>query len=258
MTEPRSKIKYPLPAHTRGEMVARSFFIQATNNFERMLSLGFLYALWPALKVAYPDAEARRRAMVRHLSFFNTQPYLANGVLGVVAHVELAERGPELDFALSSIKRAMMGAFGALGDDLFWAGLMPAAALLALPVYVWRPEAALVGLAATLVAYNVFHLWARIRLFNMSLKLGRRVTRYLKLLRLPQLVVLVKIVAAALLGVFATALVWRTVAEAAPRGGLVAAAAGGAAYLLIGRGVRPGACWYIIAAGAAAAGYWLC
>jgi len=245
-----------LPRRTRAAMVLRSLFIQAANNFERMLSLGFLFALWPAIKIAHPSPAARREAAVRHLAFFNTQPYLANCILGVVAHAELTERGPTLAFSEASIKRAMMGAFGALGDDLFWAGLMPAAALLALPIYALWPRYALVGVVAALLAYNLFHLWARVHLFTMGLKLGRRVTRYLKLLRLPRLVVVVKVVGAALLGIFAAALAWRAAANAS-RPGVAVALAGGAAacsFALTSLGVKPGLCWYAIVAAAAAVG----
>lgn len=244
-------------------MVVRSLFIQATNNFERMLSLGFLFALWPAIKAAYGDAAGRRKAIVRHLSFFNTQPYLANSILGVVANVELSERPRDagLDEDIEHIKRAMMGAFGALGDDLFWAGLMPASALVAMIVYALQPDLALAAAVGALIIYNIFHYWARVRLFELSLRLGRRVTRYFRLLHLPQLVVGVKIAAAFLLGVFATAVVWRGAAgiPSPLPGGVMTAAGAAAAFGLMSVGVKPGMTWLVVMGAAVVIGVsWSC
>lgn len=256
MVKERRTNEYLLPWRVRAAMVWRSLFIQATNNFERMLALGFLFALWPALRRAYPEPEARRDAVVRHLAFFNTHPYLANSILGVVAHAELTHDGPSRDEEVRNLKRAMMGALGALGDDLFWAGLMPAAALVALTVFAYRPAWALLGVIAALVLYNIGHLWTRVRLFELSLRYGRRITRVFKLLRLPRVVVAVKLAGAFLLGVFAvTAAAGGGGADA--RSWAMAAAFGGAvvgALLLQRLGVRPGWCWLAVTAAATAGG----
>jgi PTS system mannose-specific IID component len=238
-----------LPRRTRAEMIFRSLFIQATNNFERMLSLGFLFALWPLLKRKYPEPEARKKAVVRHLSFFNTQPYLANCILGVVANVEL-RGGEKADAEVSDIKEAMMGAFGALGDDLFWTGLMPAAALVALVLYGIFPGYAFVGAVVALVLYNSFQFWARVRFFGVGLRLGPRITTYLKMLKLPRVALYAKIAAAFLLGAFTVVMVWRAVEvpSLGVTGGLAVVGAALLSFLLQGIGVRPGVCWYLVTA----------
>jgi PTS system mannose-specific IID component len=244
-----------LPRRTRAEMVLRSFFIQATNNFERMLSLGFLFALWPVIKKVYPEPETRRRAVVRHLSFFNTQPYFANCILGVVANAEL-RRGENLDAEVANVKKAMMGALGALGDDLFWTGLMPAAALSALVFYGVFPGYAIIGAILALILYNVFHFWARIKLFSVGLRLGRRITSYLKMLRLPYFALAVKVAASFLLGLFTVAVIWRAphVGTWGLEGALAVAAAVFASFVIQRLGVRPGVCWYLVTAAAVAIG----
>jgi PTS system mannose-specific IID component len=255
MKSTRHHDEITLSRRTRAEMIGRSLFIQATNNFERMLSLGFLFALWPVMKKLYRTPEERREAVLRHLSFFNTQPYFANCILGVVAHVEL--RGGEgVDREVANIKKAMMGALGALGDDLFWTGLMPAAALVALVFYGALPNYAFVGAISALAVYNVFHLWTRVKLFHVGLRLGRRVTSYLKMLRLPRFAVGVKIAASFLLGAFTVAVIWRVAHTGL--GGYGAAAAVGiavfASVIVQSLGIRPGLCWYIVAAAATVAG----
>ncbi|MGD8718815.1 MAG: PTS system mannose/fructose/sorbose family transporter subunit IID [Candidatus Zixiibacteriota bacterium] len=245
-----------MPRRTRAEMVVRSLFIQATNNFERMMSLGFLFALWPLIRRKYTTPEGRREAALRHLSFFNTQPYLANCILGVVAHAEL-RGGPGLDIEVARVKKAMMGAFGALGDDLYWAGLMPAAALVTLVIAGVLPQYAIAGVIVGLIAYNVFHGWARIRLFEIGYRLGRRITTYLKLLRLPRLAQLVKTFVAFALGVLAVVVVWRAGAGAGWIGGVAAGVAVVVSVIIQSFGVRPGLSWYIIAAGAVTFGFFL-
>lgn len=254
MKHTRHQGEVTLSHRIRAEMIIRSLFIQATNNFERMLSLGFLFALWPVVKKLYVTPEKRREAVIRHLSFFNTQPYFANCILGVVAHVEL-DGGEGVDAEVTGIKKAMMGAFGALGDDLFWTGLMPAAGLLALVFYGALPNYAFAGTIAALVAYNVFHFWARIKLFTVGLRLGRRVTSYLKMLRLPRFAVAVKVAASFLLGAFTVAVVWRAAQTGGGFG--TAAAVGGAvaaSVVVQSLGVRPGLCWYLVAAAAITVG----
>ncbi len=244
-----------MPPRTRAEMVLRSLFIQATNNFERMLSLGFLFALWPVIKRIYREPEARRQAVIRHLSFFNTQPYFANCILGVVANAEL-RGGENLDAEVATVKTAMMGAFGALGDDLFWNGLMPAAALLALVFYGVFPDYAIAGALLALALYNVFHLWTRIKLFNAGLRLGRRITSYLKMLRLPYFALAVKVAASFLLGLFMVVVIWRAsrVGTWGMEGALAAAAAILAAFVIQSLGIRSGICWYLLAAAVTALG----
>ncbi|NIT36587.1 MAG: hypothetical protein GTN49_08805 [candidate division Zixibacteria bacterium] len=255
MTGTRQKGEVLISRRTRAEMVVRSLFIQATNNFERMLSFGFLFALWPVIKMKYPEPEARRRAVIRHLSFFNTQPYFANCILGVVANVELRD-GRNVDANVGNVKRAMMGALGALGDDLFWTGLMPAAALVALFLNATMPRYALAWAIVALVIYNIFQFWARIKLFGVGLRLGPRITTYLKMLRLPQFALAVKVVAAFALGLFTAAVVWRAGqdGEFGLTGGLAAAAAVVLSFGLQSIGIRPGLCWYLVAAVAAALG----
>ncbi len=255
MTGTRQKGEVLISRRTRAEMVVRSLFIQATNNFERMLSFGFLFALWPVIKKKYPEPEARRRAVIRHLSFFNTQPYFANCILGVVANVELRD-GRKSDADVGNIKRAMMGALGAIGDDLFWTGLMPAAALVALILYAALPRYALAWAIVALIIYNIFQFWARIRLFDVGLRLGPRITTYLKMLRLPQFALAVKVVAAFTLGLFAAALVWRAGhgGTFGLTGSLAAAAAVAFSFILQSIGIRSGLCWYLVAAVAAGLG----
>ena len=66
----------------------RTFFLQALWNFERLQNIGFLYILYPVLKKLYPKQEDRKEVLLRHLGFFNTNPYMVNIIVAMVINCE--------------------------------------------------------------------------------------------------------------------------------------------------------------------------
>jgi PTS system mannose-specific IID component len=133
----------------------RSLLVQSSWNFAGMQNLGFYYMTWPALARRPLAPDERGRAAARHLKNFNTHPYFAGLVAATVLQSE--ERGAG-DDAVESLKRSLMCALGAVGDEFFWASLRPFAALIALPAALagapWAP-------LLMLVVYNVPHLLVR-------------------------------------------------------------------------------------------------
>jgi mannose/fructose/N-acetylgalactosamine-specific phosphotransferase system component IID len=198
------------PLRVRVKVVLLSLFIQAVNNFERMQSLGFAFALSPVLKWLYPKRADWARAVARNLGFFNTQPYLANCALGVVARLEVdsAPDGPGIE-EVDRAKLAMMGAFGGLGDSLFWAVLVPLAALCALGCYALLPSYPVVGILVAFVGYNAVQLWVRFYFFERGLRDGYGVTRFLQKIKLPRWVTVLRGAAAVSLGAYAVLVYWR-------------------------------------------------
>src|SRR5262249_21391788 len=75
-----------LPASVKARVLLRSLLLQASWNPKGMQNLGLVYALYPALERLYPDPEKRREAVQRHLSFFNTHPYVAAAIVGGVLY----------------------------------------------------------------------------------------------------------------------------------------------------------------------------
>ena len=141
---------------------ARSFLIQASWSFDRMQSLGFAYALSPVLKRLYPDEGEYRSRLRLHMEYFNTQPYLASFILGAAARMEEDRAsGRAGQTEVTALKNTLMGPLGALGDSLFWAGLKPACALIAVSLLMagipWAP-------LLFLVLYNSGHVWLRAEL----------------------------------------------------------------------------------------------
>jgi PTS system mannose-specific IID component len=137
----------------------RSFLIQASWSFDRMQSLGFAYAILPALNALYPDREEYRLRLRLHMEYFNTQPYLASFVLGAAIRMEEERASGRNSMAdVSALKATLMSPLGALGDSFFWGALKPLAAIVAAAMLMsgfgWAP-------VVFLLLYNSVHLWLR-------------------------------------------------------------------------------------------------
>ncbi|MFL1695956.1 PTS system mannose/fructose/sorbose family transporter subunit IID [Weissella kandleri] len=111
----------------RFSVALRSTILQGSWNYERMQNLGFAYSLIPAIKKLYTTKEDRTAALVRHMEFFNTHPYLASPVLGVtLALEEDRANGAEIDdAAIAGVKVGMMGPLAGVGDPVFWFTVRP-------------------------------------------------------------------------------------------------------------------------------------
>jgi PTS system mannose-specific IID component len=110
----------------------RLLAVQAAWNYERMQGVGIAWASLPLLApLAAKDAGRHREAVARSGEFFNANPSLAGVALGAAAR---AEHDGLPGAQVARLRTALCGPLGALGDQLFWMGLVPglAAATLAL------------------------------------------------------------------------------------------------------------------------------
>lgn len=97
------------------------FFAQATQNFERMMGLAFCYTLVPALKKLYKNDEKEyKRALQRHMQFYNTEPQLGSLIPGIVLAMEESRANGEdvSEELIVSTKNALMGPFAGIGDSI--------------------------------------------------------------------------------------------------------------------------------------------
>lgn len=120
---------------TRGDlrnMFLRSNILLASANFERVQALGFCFIMIPAIKRLYAAGPERTEALKRHLEWFNTQPYCASPILGVVAAMEekKANGAPIDGKGINGIKIGLMGPFAGVGDPIFWGTIRPVLAAL--------------------------------------------------------------------------------------------------------------------------------
>lgn len=164
----------------------RSFLIQSSWNFERMQSLGFFYSINPAIKAIHKTEDNLKEASKRHLEFFNTNPYMAPAIIG--AAIRLEESGAS-DEEIKGLKTALMGAYGAIGDSLFWGSLRPMAAItgviLALSGFLWAP-------IVFLVMYNLPHIFIRGYGMLAGYRMGVGIVSAIMLLNIPDKVQKIK------------------------------------------------------------------
>ena len=148
-----------------------------------MQSLGLAYAVYPAIVELYPERESQNRALQRHLTFFNTHPYVAAAIIGGVLHHEVRiAKGLEPAERVTSFKAALMGPLAALGDGFFWLSLRPAVGAVCaalVPVLGWRAP------LLFLVLYNAVHLSLRAWLYRLGLREGDRLVAELAQKNLP-------------------------------------------------------------------------
>lgn len=140
-------------------VLLRSLLLQASWSFERMQSLGFGYALIPALRKLSRNDEEYGERVKFHAEYFNTQPYLAAFILGaVVRKEERRVAGTDSDESITALKETLAGPLGALGDSFYWGSLKPLAATIAAAMIIagwwWGP-------LLYLILYNSWHLGIR-------------------------------------------------------------------------------------------------
>ena len=108
--------------------VSRTFLrlaaLQASWTYERMQGIGIGFAMEPLLTPLNEHPARAAEARGRSVQYFNAHPFLAGAAVGALARAELdGEPGDRI----LRLRTALSGPLGALGDQLFWAGVVPAA-----------------------------------------------------------------------------------------------------------------------------------
>ncbi|MCI1072180.1 PTS system mannose/fructose/sorbose family transporter subunit IID [Lactococcus lactis] len=142
------------------KMYWRSFTLYSAVTPAKQGASGFSYAMQPFLDKFYTDQESKRQAMVRQMSYFNTNLAVYPFILGVVASME-KENSEKKDFnseSISAIKTSLMGPLAGIGDSVFWGVLRTIAAGIAVSL----------ALAGNILAPLIFLL-----LFNIPVQILR-------------------------------------------------------------------------------------
>ncbi len=99
----------------------RSFFLECLWNYERMQNVGFTFSIIPFLKNLYKDKLKLAERIKAHFGFFNTHPYLASFLIGMVMKKEEEYSKGLIDSAeVMKTKTMLGGPIAAIGDRLIW------------------------------------------------------------------------------------------------------------------------------------------
>lgn len=144
----------------------RLLALQGAWNYERMIGIGMGFAAQPLLEdLKSADPLRHAEASVRSTDFFNSHPYLAGLALGALVRCEYDQvPGPQI----TRLRVALTSALGALGDQVFWAGVVPATvgAMLsgvALGLGLWWVAALLLGYLVLRIGTGVWGLRTGLR-----------------------------------------------------------------------------------------------
>ncbi|MEN8005683.1 MAG: PTS system mannose/fructose/sorbose family transporter subunit IID [Candidatus Krumholzibacteriota bacterium] len=121
-----------LPGGLQWSLFFRSLTLQASWNHQRMQNLGLLWNVLPWLRLRQRHVNRDRVFCRRYYGFFNTNPYLANFLIGGLVRLEEDRAaGAEVEPGFIGTFRDSVGrALASMGDQLFWLGLRPTLVML--------------------------------------------------------------------------------------------------------------------------------
>ncbi|MCJ1995797.1 PTS system mannose/fructose/sorbose family transporter subunit IID [Lactococcus piscium] len=112
-------------------MYWRSFTLYSAVTPAKQGASGVSYTMQPFIDRFYKNREAdRKAAMVRHMSYFNTNVAMFPFIMGITASME-KENSEKDDFnpeSINAIKTSLIGPLAGIGDSVFWGVLRVIAA----------------------------------------------------------------------------------------------------------------------------------
>ena len=107
---------------TLTKMIWRSTMLQASFNYERMQSGGWLWAMLPGLEEVHTNKEDLATSMTHNMDFINTHPFLVTFVMGIVLSMEQLKTDVQ---TIRTFRISVAAPLGGIGDALFWYTLVP-------------------------------------------------------------------------------------------------------------------------------------
>jgi len=163
----------PVSWRTWLAMYLRLFAVQGSWNYETLLGNGIAFCMEPALEML--PADRHKDALARQAQYFNAHPYFAGVAVGALARMELDGEDPA---RIERFRTALCGPLGSVGDQLVWAGWLPACSIIALGAF-GLGASPLVTVCIFLGLYNVGHLGLRAWGLHVGLARGMRVAQAL-------------------------------------------------------------------------------
>jgi PTS system mannose-specific IID component len=179
----------------RVRALLRLVSLQASYTYERMQGIGIAVAEEPLLESLAATPARARAARARSAQYFNAHPFLAGAAVGALAKAELDDEPGE---RILRLRTALSGPLGALGDQLFWAGIVPAVMAFALIAVALGAGVGVLALAV--LAYNVLRVMVTWWGLRVGLRHGVQVAHAIGQSRLPTMAARAGSVAALIVG----------------------------------------------------------
>lgn len=144
----------------------RSLLLQASFNYERMQSAGWLYSILPGLRHVHKNKKDLSKSMTDHMEFFNTHPFLVTFIMGIILAMEQNKEDREV---IRGIKVATMGPLGGIGDALFFLTLLPITASIGASLAI---DGNIFGPIVFVVLFNIIHFGTRFGLMKFGYEAG--------------------------------------------------------------------------------------
>lgn len=156
-----------LDQKTLNKMAWRSCFLQASFNYERMQSAGWLYSILPGLEKIHADnKEDLALSMTHNMEFFNIHPFLVTFAMGIILSME--QKKVDIP-TIRAVRVSLMGPLGGIGDAIFWMTLVPILAGITSNMAI---AGNIFGPILFLIVFNIIQFALRFGLMNWSYKMG--------------------------------------------------------------------------------------
>lgn len=154
------------------------FFHHCAQNYERMMGLAFCHTLSKPLEKLYPEKEDYKKALQRHMNFYNTEPTLGSIIPGIILGLEEGKaNGDEVtEEMILGTKTALMGPFAGIGDSLIGATYQSIIASIAIAL---SADGSLLGVLFFLLFHAGGTIFMKYALFMKGYELGLKVLEIL-------------------------------------------------------------------------------
>lgn len=151
----------------------RSFTIQGSWSFDKMMAYGYMYAIEKPLRKIYPNDDDFYAALKRHTETFNVTPHVSPFLmtLGVAMEEENAKSDAFDTSSINNVKVGLMGPMSRIGDSFFWGTFRVIAAGIGIGL---AKSGNILGAVIYFLLYTAIHFITKILAGKYGYKMGTK------------------------------------------------------------------------------------
>ena len=149
----------------------RSFTIQGSWSFDKMMAYGYMYSIEKPLRKIYPNDDDFYAALERHTETVNVTPHVSPFLMTLgVAMEEQNARSEDFDTAsINNVKVGLMGPMSGIGDSFFWGTFRVIAAGIGIGM---AQNGNVLGAVIYFLLYTAIHFITKILTAKLGYKMG--------------------------------------------------------------------------------------